>query len=122
MKILGIYDNGGETLDRFTFVLDDRHGKLYTMLGTDSTGRGFSQMSEGDYKPKGKNAHLGELIDWKKVPDDLKAHVLVRLGPTTVKGRPAWSHGSEFCPVVRDEVRLDKKSNCAHCGAEIHEG
>lgn len=79
MKILAIFDNGGATLDRYTFVTNIRDGQYYQMLGTDRTGKDFSQWSNGEFNYHGDNSHLGKQIKWQDIPEQLKKHVERRL-------------------------------------------
>ena len=81
MKILAIFDNGGATLDRYTFVTDerDRHSGYYDMLGTDENGSGFSQWGQGRFDYHGDNKHLGKQVKWDSLTDALRAHVSHRL-------------------------------------------
>lgn len=77
MKIIAIYDNGGETLDRYTFVLNTKHdvdGKYNECLATCSTGLRFSQFSSCQ---AGK--HLGKKIKMTDIPKELQSHVKNRL-------------------------------------------
>lgn len=81
MKFLAIFDNGGETLDRYTFVTDvkDPRTGYYDMLATDSTGAGFSQWSDGQFNYHGDNKHLGKQIQWRDLPEELQNHVSRRM-------------------------------------------
>ena len=66
-----VYDNGGETLDRYTVFTPD--GAVY---GMSETGGGFNQYI-GDSKEVKKGKHLGVLL--KSVPDGIKQSVLNRI-------------------------------------------
>lgn len=79
LKILGIFDNGGKTLDRYTFVLNERDGQYYQMLGTDERGTGFSQFSSGQFNYHGDNSHLGKPVKWAELDAKLQRHVEGRL-------------------------------------------
>lgn len=74
--ITAIYDNGGKTYDRFTFVLSEKEGNsLWSCLATCATGRGFSQFSTC-----AKGSHLGKKLTWSKVPAELQRHIVTRMG------------------------------------------
>ena len=87
MKI-AVYDNGGETVDRYTFVplsakhyppYWTRHGYMYTALACDETPThpmGFSQFTECQ-----RGRHLGKRIPLASLPPALRAHVVARLAP-----------------------------------------
>jgi len=79
LKILGIFDNGGETLDRYTFVLNERDGDFYQMLGTSETGAGYSQFGSGSFNYHGNNKHLGRPVKWADLSEELQKHVEGRL-------------------------------------------
>lgn len=73
--IKSIWDNGGETLDRYSvlFVEQENNG-LFECLGLSETGAAFSQFTmaaEGD--------HLGKLVQWKDLEKKLQEHILGRL-------------------------------------------
>jgi hypothetical protein len=66
-----VYDNGGESLDRYTVYTPD--GSVY---GMSETGAGFNQyLGEADEIPKGK--HLGKKL--KSVPKEIESAVLNRM-------------------------------------------
>lgn len=80
-QILEVRDNGGESFDRFTIVLKEKeqcaNDVLNTMLGmsinpTDPLG--FSQCSNGH-----PGDHLGKLIDFFELPENVQKHVIDRL-------------------------------------------
>lgn len=70
-----VYDNGGETLDRFTVF--PWPGEL-TFLGLDRRGRGFSQWGE---LPPGvePGPHLGKRIPFDNLDPATRAHILARV-------------------------------------------
>jgi hypothetical protein len=71
-----VYDNGGESLDRYTIYTPD--GSVY---GMSETGGGFNQyVGESNEIPKGK--HLGKRL--KSVPKDIQSAVVERM--TYAKG------------------------------------
>ena len=78
MKIKAIYDNGGETYDRFTVYYDQKDNDLYV-------GRG---MSRYPFKPQGfgqwisglLGPHNGKRIELKDLPPDCQRLVDSDLG------------------------------------------
>lgn len=78
--IKSVYDNGGETFDRFTVVLNepyDHTGKLLECLGLSlnpSSPQGFSQFSGCQDGP-----HLGQKIEFSELPENVQKHVKARL-------------------------------------------
>lgn len=82
--VLRVYDNEGETFDRYTIVLTRRQWPadrgFYTCLGLSSYPthpQGFSQFSECML---GK--HLGKRIAWDALPEAIRAHVRARIEVT----------------------------------------
>ncbi len=79
--VKSIWDNGGETFDRYSIVLnEDYHSypsELFACLGLSYNPNhplGFSQMSgakEGD--------HLGKPLEWAALPLNIQAHICSRL-------------------------------------------
>ena len=78
---LAIYDNGGETVDRYTVVyldIPERNSRLFPCVG----------MSENPFHPQGigqhstamPGNHLGKKITWKDLPQDCQKVVLQDLG------------------------------------------
>lgn len=66
-----VYDNGGESLDRYTVYTPD--GSVY---GMSETGAGFNQyLGEADEIPQGK--HLGKKL--KSVPKEIESEILSRM-------------------------------------------
>lgn len=80
-EVVAVFDNGGKTLDRYTFVTKqvNKYNGFYTMLGTSETGEGFSQFSEGQYTPDGDNSHLGKQVRWSELSEELQKHAASRL-------------------------------------------
>ena len=75
-EVIGVYDNGGRTIDRYTVVLNESGGfGLYGCFGLSNDPRFFSQYSSCMI-----GAHLGKRIGWKNLPAILKEHVIDRLG------------------------------------------
>jgi hypothetical protein len=81
LHVIGIWDNGGETADRYTVALDPKvysanpgRALMLGMSGAPSHPQGVSQFSEGQCGP-----HLGKRISWAKLPEHIRAHVAARL-------------------------------------------
>jgi len=71
LKATVVYDNGGETLDRYTVFTPDS-----SVFGMSETGGGFNQYI-GDDSEIEKGSHLGKRL--KTVPKDIKSAVLNRM-------------------------------------------
>jgi hypothetical protein len=89
MKIIGVYDNGGKTLDRYTVVTDYAHTsgidrKRYFMalgLSDNPTDpQGFSQFGDVLAEPDEHNrlTHLGQSIGWDDLPKHVRQHAWER--------------------------------------------
>lgn len=73
--IRSIWDNEGETLDRYTVVLNEKERDgTYMALGLDHNAVAFSQFTSAI---EGK--HLGKRVTWDSLTDDLKNHIIGRL-------------------------------------------
>lgn len=78
MHIFKIYDNGGETFDRFTILVEALSNGNYEALGLSSDPDwtlGFSQFGEAV-----DGEHLGREIVFDQLPANVQRHVLTRLG------------------------------------------
>lgn len=89
-RIRKIWDNGGETCDRYSITFDlynPKNGKWeawsdypdgrLVCLGLSSYPehpQGFSQMASCQ-----EGAHLGKRIAWSELPEDIQKHILGRL-------------------------------------------
>lgn len=75
-----VYDNGGETLDRYTVCLEVSRwvdGKpLYNCLGCSEGGRACSQFSEAH-----EGRHLGKRVKLEALDADTRRHIMTRLSP-----------------------------------------
>jgi hypothetical protein len=80
IEIKSIWDNGGETVDRYTVVVDSLHtgrAGLFDALGLSSnptSPQGFSQWTcaqEGE--------HLGKKVDFDDLPGHIQEHIIERL-------------------------------------------
>ena len=84
-QIMGIFDNGGKSIDRYTVVTVHKDGcdpNYYDMLalGDDvHSAHGFSNWTYGYFKATIKNAHLGKRITWSDLPEGHQAHIIERL-------------------------------------------
>lgn len=86
MKIKAVYDNGGETLDRYTVVLDEkeevalRNGltqflpACFSLSPNCDAPNGVSMYGVCDIGP-----HLGKKISFKKLPENVQKYVERRL-------------------------------------------
>ena len=66
-----VYDNGGESFDRYTVFLGD------DVFGFSDTGRGFNQYV-GDTSQIQPGEHLGTEVDFDTLNDELKAAIMQR--------------------------------------------
>jgi len=88
-----IYDNGGETADRYTVVFSGRYpktGREFVYLGMSGAPyhpqgvclHGFSKFQAVDvdkhgFAPAlGRKCHLGRRIDWTELPEDCRKAAL----------------------------------------------
>jgi len=77
--VKAIYDNGGETSDRFTVILHDTdgvsgvHEALSLSMWPDMP-NGVSQFTEAI-----EGGHLGTEIEWVELPTHIAEHILNRL-------------------------------------------
>lgn len=75
MKIVAIYDNGGQSLDRYTVVTDQQHSTSFVMaLGVGADPADFSQWTGAV-----KGAHLGTLIPFEQLSSKLQEHIALRV-------------------------------------------
>jgi hypothetical protein len=82
--VLSVHDNGGTTADRYTVVLDPKHGfekerssGLYQCIGLSSnpnSPQGFSQFSSCM-----RGRHLGRRVKWSALPANIREHIKGRL-------------------------------------------
>lgn len=84
MRILGIFDNGGKTIDRYTVVVNEYNSAsgYYDMLGLDDQGGTvFSQWSNGEYdlNDNWKNRHLGKRIAFESLNELTQRHIAERI-------------------------------------------
>ncbi len=81
--LAAIYDNGGETCDRYTLYLadpprEDPRDRCDCLCMSDNPGhpQGFSQFSSGYL-----GLHNGSFIGFTELPDNVQRHALARLAP-----------------------------------------
>lgn len=88
MKIVAIYDNGGDTLDRFTVVTDEQEydarntPNLYMSLGLSEGGDGFSQWGAAQWfkgSDDAKNKHLGKRVQFESLSANTQKHIARRI-------------------------------------------
>ena len=74
-QVLSVWDNGGETLDRYSVVLKSMAtDKYHDILGVGSSPNSYSQFDSGQ-----PGRHLGKKIDLLDLPMDVLKHVVSRL-------------------------------------------
>ncbi len=77
MKITAIYDNGGETIDRYTIVFNEAWGSLTMCLGLSDNPdhpQGFSQFNGCQDGP-----HLGKQIHFEDLSENIQMHIHERI-------------------------------------------
>ena len=80
MKITAIYDNGGETLDRFTIITDqpeydaNETPNLFMALGMSMDGDGYSQFSSAI-----AGSHLGKRVHFEDLSANTQNHIVERI-------------------------------------------
>lgn len=76
--VIGVYDNGGKTHDRYTVATSIKEGPgLKQCLGLSSNPshpQGFSQFGSCQV-----GTHLGKKIPWGKLPPEIRKHAAARL-------------------------------------------
>ncbi|MDP8268223.1 MAG: hypothetical protein P9L97_05790 [Candidatus Tenebribacter davisii] len=89
IKILGVFDNDGESFDRYTVVFDDvsvsavSGRRFHDALGLSddpNSPQGFSQFRTCSFNPNGSNHHLGTKIGIDDLPEIVREHIYMRLG------------------------------------------
>ena len=77
-KILAVYDKGDSSIDRYLVVLNEKNGDYHVglLLSTNpDSPQGISSFSDvllGE--------HLGKEISFEDLPEDVREHVLERVG------------------------------------------
>lgn len=79
-KVMAVYDNGGESIDRYTVLLKDGttgdQGAYIGMSADPDNLQGFSQYGAGAVPGE----HLGKRIDINELPGPVLEHLIRRLG------------------------------------------
>jgi len=78
-NIVGIYDNGGRSVDRYTVVASDRQGALNVCLSMSAQpdrADGFSQWGECDLSTVERT---GKRVDFYSLPDRVQKHITKRM-------------------------------------------
>jgi len=73
VKIAKVYDNGGQTFDRFTVIFEDQSEALGLSENCDSP-QGFSQFGVAV-----GGRHLGVEISFRELPENVKRHINQRI-------------------------------------------
>ena len=113
MPKVKVYDNGGETADRYTVVILDRAWdtkpgyKAMLGLSDDPTHpQGFSQFTEGQDGP-----HLGKLIKFTDLPRNVQEHVKDRLTDEGKAASGKKATGEEFVIYVDSAEMVTQEDN-----------
>lgn len=78
--VIGVWDNGGKTVDRYTVAFGKRfdanpgYVQMLGMSGSPTHPQGFSQWGEGKV-----GRHLGKRLPWRRLPPKIRAHVCARM-------------------------------------------
>jgi len=75
LKRATVYDNKGETADRYSVFLD---GSVYAMGSDPFSPLGFNQYVGEKYELAPPGSHLGKKTSVKKLPDVIKAAICAR--------------------------------------------
>jgi len=79
MSKITVYDNGGETCDRYTVITDV--GDVYGMSINPKTPNGFN-LYIGDRNEFPKDlSHLGKIVDVETLPEEVKEAIKERCTP-----------------------------------------
>lgn len=105
LKRVEVYDNDGETWDRYTVIID---GDVFGMSENALSPQGFNQWS-GSLKDL-PGARQGERITLESLPEDVQTAIDVRVCASL-----------NICPKYNDEILPDENGNCSLC-SERHIG
>lgn len=72
---ISVYDNGGETMDRYTVIIGD---DFYGMSQNPSDYNGFDQYIGNSHDGYKAGKHLGKKLS--KIPQELKQAIKIRQG------------------------------------------
>jgi len=73
MEVAKVYDNGGQTFDRYTIIFKDRPDALGLSENCDSS-QGFSQFGDAV-----EGRHLGRQIAFADLPENVRLHIRERI-------------------------------------------
>ena len=73
MKVVKVYDNSGQTFDRYTVIFKDRTDALGLSDNCDSP-QGFSQ-----FGVTVEGRHLGKQIAFADLPENVRLHIYERI-------------------------------------------
>lgn len=80
-RYVRLYDNGGETLDRYTCVFTRRYGEGFPFLMM--SGRPFSPLGVGQHGEGGeapidrpRYSHIGKKVGWDELPKDVQRCIM----------------------------------------------
>lgn len=111
MNVLKIYDNGGQTFDRYTVVTNVSHNGLYECLGLSehpNSPQGFSQWGNCII-----GNHLGKEINFDELSNELQEHI-----QSMLKRETMWV--CEHC-LMAIESREGNQATLRHCVDEEDE-
>lgn len=105
-----IYDNGGESVDRYTLVVDrGTHSDFYG-LGSDVSAGGFNQFLGTDQDGYREGAHLGKLIQLSDLPERVKKAALSRIDDDLGEATNGHGQGDEgYLTEVDPSLRPPKR-------------
>jgi len=82
MRNVKIYDNGGETFDRFTALyMDLPRERDGTIQGRAMSSYPFHPQGFGQWISAQQGRHLGKLIKFEQLPDDCQKLIIQDLKP-----------------------------------------
>ncbi len=79
-------------------------GGMREMLGTDASGRGFSQWTTGQ-----EGRHLGRKLAWDEVPEELKRHVERRIVGESMVANPRRAARKQKPKIETREARIQRQ-------------
>lgn len=81
MQIKSIWDNGGETCDRYTVVTNEPWNDFEknTFMALGMSGNPEHPQGVSQFCSAMEGRHLGKKVDIKELPDDIQKHIKWRL-------------------------------------------
>lgn len=73
-----IYDNGGETLDRYTVIIEDKEGEKH-FYGMSENALGFNLYCGSSCDGYQEGSHLGKIVEYDTLSQGTKDAILDRL-------------------------------------------